>query len=152
MSMTTRPTGSPPVPAWLVRSDRSFRLFGKLAVALLLTTAGLLAAEIEAWRGVFALAHLVAVVALLPLGGALLVHAVREAAAAGEPPLRGVADRHRVVAALLVVMAIAIALSLANFEGGSRVLRRVANLTTVAIVLVLVWRYLAWAREHLPGR
>ena len=152
MSMATRSTGSAHVPAWLLRSDRSFRLFGKLAIALLLATAGLLAAGIEAWRGVFALAHLVAVVALLPLGGALVVHAFREAAARGEPGLPALLRRHRVVAVLLVVMAITVALSLANFEGGSRVLRRIANLTTVAIVLILVWRYLAWAREHLPGR
>ena len=152
MSMATRSTGSAHVPAWLFRSDRSFRLFGKLAIALLLATAGLLAAGIEAWRGVFALAHLVAVVALLPLGGALVVHAFREAAARGERGLPALLRRHRVVAVLLVVMAITVALSLANFEGGSRVLRRIANLTTVAIVLILVWRYLAWAREHLPGR
>ena len=152
MSMATRSTGSAHVPAWLVRSDRTFRLFGKLAIALLLATAGLLAADIEAWRGVFALAHLVAVVALVPLGGALVVHAFREAAARGEPGLGAVLRRHQVVALLLAVAAVTIALSLANFEGGSRVLRRAANLTTVTIVLVLVWRYLAWAREHLPGR
>ncbi len=138
--------------AWLVRLDRSFRLFGKIAVALLLATAGLLAVDIEAWRGVFALAHLVALVALAPLGVALVIHAFREAATAGEPGLRGVVRRHRLVAVLLAVTVLTIALSLVNFEGGSRVLRRVANLSTVAIVVVLVWRYLGWARERLPRR
>lgn len=152
MSTASRSTRPAHVPAWLLRSDRSFRLFGKLAIALLLATAGLLAADIEAWRSVFALAHLVALVALLPLGAALVVHAFREAAARGEPGLRAVLTRHRLVAVLLAVAVVTIALSLANFEGGSRAIRRVANLTTVAIVLVIVSRYLAWARERLPGR
>lgn len=147
--MSTITRGTAP-SAWLVRLDRSFRLFGKLAVALLLTTVGLLAADIEAWRGVFALAHLVALVALLPLGIALLADAFREAAAAGDPGLRGLLRRHLLVTVLLAITLLSVALSLANFEGGSRLLRRAANLTTVAIVLVLVWRYLSWARERLP--
>lgn len=145
-------SGSLAPSAWLLRFDRSFRLFGKLALALLLATVGLLAADVEAWRGVFALAHLVVLVAVLPLGVVLIAHGFREAAAAGEPGLSGVLRRHRVVATLLAVALVAITLSLANFEGGSRAIRRVANLTTVALVLVLVWRYLAWARERLPRR
>ena len=138
--------------SWLVRADRVFRLFGKLALALLITTAGLLIADIEAWRAVFASAHLAALIALLPLGIALIAHAFREARSEDDPGLTGVLRRHRTVAILLAVVLVTVALSLANFEGGSRVVRRVANLTTVSIALVLVWRYLAWARRALPRR
>lgn len=123
--------------------DRNFRLFGKLALALLLTTAGLLVVEIEAWRAVFALAHLAALIALLPLGVALVARAVRE-----EGGLVAAARMHRGVTVLLAVAAVAVVLSLANFEGGNRDLRRVANLTTVAIAVVLVWRYLLWSRSR----
>jgi uncharacterized membrane protein YidH (DUF202 family) len=137
---------------WVVRLDRSFRLFGKLALALLLATAGLIAADVEAWRGVFALAHLAALVALLPLGIALVAHAFRAASADGEGGLMSVVRRHRLVAALLAVTVVTVALSLANFEDGSRFIRRTANFTTVGIVVVLVWRYLAWSRDALPRR
>ncbi len=137
---------------WLVRLDRSFRLFGKLALALLLATVGLVAADVEAWRGVFALAHLAALVALLPLGVALVVHAFRSASADGEGGLVSVLRRHRLVAALLAITLVAVVLSLANFEDGSRLVRRTANFTTVGIVVVLVWRYLACSRDVLPRR
>jgi uncharacterized membrane protein YidH (DUF202 family) len=137
---------------WLIRLDRSFRLFGKLALALLLATVGLLVADVEAWRGVFALAHLAALAALLPLGIALVTHAFREASADGEGGLVSVLRRHRLVAVLLAITVVTVVLSLANFEDGSRLVRRTANFTTVGIVLVLVWRYLAWARDALPRR
>lgn len=140
--------GSP----WLVRADRNFRLFGKLTLALLLATAGLVAADIAAWRGVFASAHLAALVALLPLGAALVVYAFRRVRAEGDPGLGGVLRRYRVIAILLAVTLVTVVLSLANFEGGSRLVRRTANLTTVGIAAVLVWRYLLWSRVHLPRR
>ncbi len=151
MSSMTTAAGSAPRPSmpWLRRADRNFRFFGKITVALLLATAGLIAADIAAWRGVFASAHLAALVALLPLGVALVAHAFRQARSAGDPGLGGVLRRYRVVAILLAVTAVTVALSLANFEGGSRLVRRAANLTTVGIALVLVWRYLAWARANL---
>ena len=51
-------------------------------------------------------------VALVPLGGALVVHAFREAAAGGEPGLRAVLGRHRVVAVLIFVAAVTIFVAL----------------------------------------
>lgn len=152
-SMTTA-AGSPSAGAssWLLRADRNFRLFGKVTLALLLATAGLVAADIDAWRGVFALAHLAALIALLPLGIALIAHAFSTARAEGDGRVGGVLGvlrRHRLVAVLLVVALVAVVFSLANFEGGNRILRRTANLTTVGIALVLVWRYLLWSREAL---
>ena len=151
-SVAGPPSSARGASSWLYRADRNFRIFGKLAVALLLATAGLIAADVDAWRAVFAAAHLAALIALLPLGVALIVEAFREARAAGDPGLRGVLRRHRTVAILVAVALVTIALSLANFEGGSRAVRRVANLSTVGIVLVLVWRYLAWSRTALRGR
>lgn len=149
-SMTTA-AGSPSAGAssWLLRADRNFRFFGKVTLALLLATAGLIAADVDAWRGVFGFAHLAALVALLPLGIALIAHAFREARAAGDPGLLGVLRRHRFVAVLLGVVLVTVVLSLVNFEGGSRIVRRTANLTTVGIALVLVWRYLMWSRDAL---
>jgi len=149
-SMTTA-AGSPSTAAssWLLRADRNFRFFGKVTLALLLATAGLIAADVDAWRGVFAFAHLAALVALLPLGITLIAHAFREARAEGAPGLLGVLRRHRLVAVLLGVVLVTVVLSLANFEDGNRLVRRTANLTTVGIALVLVWRYLLWSREAL---
>jgi len=156
MSAVTRSTGarrSGVAPSqWLIRLDRNFRLFGKLAIALLLATGGLLAAGVDAWRAVFALAHLAALVALLPLGIALIAHAFRAAAAEGEGGLMSVLRRHRLVAVLLAITVVTVVLSLANFEDGSRLIRRTANFTTVGIVLVLVLRYLVWSREALRRR
>jgi hypothetical protein len=50
---------------------------------------------------------------------------------------------------ILAVVAITVAISLVNFQDGIRWLRRVANLATVALVLILVARYVAWRREGL---
>lgn len=149
--MTSIPgvAGSGSSSRWLGWADRNFRIFGKFTLALLLTTAGLLAVDISAWRAVFASAHAAALVALVPLGVVLVGHAFRQARLAGDPGLAGVLRRYRIVAILLAVTVVTVALSLANFEGGSRIVRRIANLTTVGIALVLVWRYLAWARTNL---
>ncbi|MGE3961186.1 MAG: hypothetical protein AB7F65_05835 [Dehalococcoidia bacterium] len=154
MSSITSAAGSPRGASspWLVRADRSFRLFGKLTIALLLATGGLIAADVAAWRGVFASAHLAALIALVPLGAALLAHAFREARAAGDPGVVGVVRRHRAIAILLAITLVTVAFSLANFPDGNRLVRRTANLTTVGIALALVWRYLAWARTNLPRR
>jgi hypothetical protein len=114
------------IPTSLARADLVFRLAGAGALALLAATAVLLALDVEAWRPVFAFAHLAALIALAPLG---------------------VWRRHREVVVLLVVVTITVAVSLMNFQDGIRWLRRVANLTTVALVLVLVARYLSWRRE-----
>lgn len=154
MASTTQARPIPaPVSPWLVRLDRNFRLFGKLTLALLLATAGLIAADVEAWTGVFLLAHLAALVALLPLGVMLVVRAFRDPADGSRRSGAGVVlRRYRLVAALLGLALVTVVLSLVNFEDGNRVVRRAANLSTVGIVWVLVWRYLVWSREHLPRR
>jgi len=103
--------------------------------------------DVEAWRPVFAFAHLAALIALAPLGVMLVRQAFAEARREGDPGIAGVWRRHRSVAVILGIVAITVAVSLLNFQDGIRWLRRVANLTTVALVLVLVARYLTWRRE-----
>ncbi|GMU41504.1 MAG: hypothetical protein AMXMBFR23_23700 [Chloroflexota bacterium] len=116
-------------------------------------TAALLLAGAEAWRPVFALAHLAALVALIPLGVALVRHAARAAREADAGPVvPALIQRHPQVAFLLAAATVAVVVSLMNFEDGIRWLRRVANFTTVGIILVLVARYLRWARHpSMPG-
>lgn len=106
----------------------------------LAVTGAMLAANAEAWRVPFVLAHLAALLALLPLALVLLLATAREEG--GPAALVG---RHRLVAVLLAVLAVTVTLSLLNFEG-DRAVRRAANLSSVAVILVLVARYLRWAR------
>ena len=102
----------------------------------------------EAWRPVFAFAHLAALVGLAPLGVLLVRHAVRQTRATEDGPLLpALVGRYPQVVFLLAAVVLTITVSLMNFEDGIRWLRRVANLSTVAIVLVLVARYLRWARD-----
>jgi hypothetical protein len=126
----------------LRRADRWFRAAGILTLALLVATLGLLAAGADAWRPVFALAHLAALIALVPLGVVLVVETLRR-----EGSLGAVVRRHRTVAVILAVVVVTIVVSLLNFDDGIRWLRRVANLTTVALILVLVARYFVWSRR-----
>lgn len=119
-----------------------------LAVLLLVATVVLAMVGREAWRPVFGLAHLAAVAALVPLGLALVARAFREAREQGTPGVIGVVRRHAAIAAVLAVVVVTVTISLATFEDGPRWLRRTANLTTVALVLVLVARYLWWARRE----
>jgi peptidoglycan/LPS O-acetylase OafA/YrhL len=135
------------VPTSLARADLVFRLAGAGALALLAATAVLLAMDVEAWHPIFAFAHLAALIALAPLGVLLVARAFAEARREGEPGITGVWRRHRRVAVVLGIVAITVAVSLLNFQDGIRWLRRVANLTTVVLVLVLVARYLWWRRE-----
>ncbi len=123
--------------AMLRATDRLFRIAGACAIGALILTAGALAADREWWRTPFVAAHLAALVALLPLGLVLAVDATRRAGSAA-----ALLRRHRGTVLLLAVSVVTVAVSLTNFEGGSRIARRVANLTTVAIVLVLIARYL----------
>lgn len=127
---------SPPSPV-LLAADRLFRIAGGCAIGALILTAGALAADREWWRTPFVAAHLAALVALLPLGIMLAVDAARRA-----DSVAALLRRHRGTVLLLAVIVVTVAVSLANFEGGSRIARRVANLTTVAIVLLLIVRYL----------
>jgi hypothetical protein len=108
----------------------------------------LLAVGNEAWRPVFAVAHLAALLGLAPLGVMLVRHAVRQTRATEDGPLLpALVARYPQVVFLLAAVVLTITVSLMNFEDGIRWLRRVANLSTVAIVLVLVARYLRWARD-----
>ena len=101
----------------------------------------------EYWVLPFGLAHLAALVALVPLGGVLVRHGFRRAAAEGDPGVLGVVRRYRGVALMLLAVAVTVTITLVNFEDGPRWLRRAANITTVALVLVLVTRYLRWSRR-----
>ncbi|MDA0366438.1 MAG: hypothetical protein O2843_11355, partial [Chloroflexi bacterium] len=57
--------------------DRLFRVAGAGALIALAATGAALALGVEAWRVPFVLAHLLALVALLPLGVALVLAALR---------------------------------------------------------------------------
>lgn len=121
-------------------ADRWFRVAGLATIAVLAVTALLLVADVEAWWVPFVVAHLLALIALLPLALILLAHSLRES---GSP--MSLVRRHPLPAALVSALAITVALSLLNFEG-NREVRRIANLSSVALVLVLVVRYLRWSR------
>lgn len=123
----------------LALADRWFRLAGLGNLAVLAVTGILLLAGVEAWWVPFVLAHLMALVALLPLALVLLVKAMREAGPAAT------VRRYPLATALVAALAVTLTLSLMNFEG-NREVRRVANLGSVALILVLVVRYLRWAR------
>lgn len=130
--------------------DVVFRVAGVGALVLLVATVTLGLLDVAAWRPVFTAAHVAALVALVPLGVALVRCAFREASRAGRPGIAGVISRYRGTALLLAVALVAVAVSLANFEDGNRLLRRVANFTTVGIALTMVVRYLRWRRASLP--
>lgn len=121
-------------------ADRWFRLVGLGTIAVLAVTALLLVADVEAWWVPFVVAHLLALIALLPLALVMLAQSLRES---GSPI--GLVRRHPLPAGLVVALAFTVALSLMNFEG-NRDVRRIANLSSVALVLVLVVRYLRWSR------
>lgn len=132
-------------------ADRWFRGWGAATLVALAAAALLLASGREGWRVPFVLAHLAALLALAPLGLVLLVTALAEGARATGSPARApvaVVRRYRLVAALLALVVVTVAVSLANFEGGTRWLRAAANLATIAIVLLLVARYLRAAGRY----
>lgn len=124
----------------LFTADRWFRTLGAGAVMALGATGILLFAESSAWRVIFVVAHLAALLALLPLGVVLVLRAYRQSGG-----LTSMVRRYPVVAVLLVCLLVTIVASLMNFDG-NREARRVANLASVALILVLVVRYLRWAR------
>lgn len=81
----------------------------------------------------------------------LVRYAFRQAEAMGDPGLGGVLRRYRWTALILLAILIAVVITLVNFEDGLRWLRRASNLTTVALVLVLVVQYLRWSRPLRGG-
>lgn len=125
-------------------TDRWFRIVGAGTLAMLALTGGMLVAGVDTWWVPFVGAHLLALVALLPLAFVLLIEAGR---ASGGPA--AMVRRHPLPAALVTALAVTVALSLMNFEG-NRDVRRFANFSSVAIILLLVVRYLRWSRA--PAR
>ncbi len=126
-------------------ADWWFRAWGTAALLSLTVTAGALLAGFEGWRLPFVLAHLAALLALVPLGLVILSRVVggeyaRRGSVAGA--VRGVFAHDRIASVLVVVALVAIAVSLSQFQDGIRWLRALANYTTVSIILVLVARYL----------
>ncbi|MPZ99424.1 MAG: hypothetical protein GEU80_08830 [Dehalococcoidia bacterium] len=129
-------------------ADRWFRACGLAAVAALGATAGMLAGGAEAWRVPFVLAHLAALLALVPLGFALVARAFIEARAergSAWGAISGVIERYPLVTTLVAATFVTAAVSLSQFEG-VRWLRSAANLATVALVVTLVVRYLRSTR------
>lgn len=124
----------------LFTADRWFRTLGAGAIMALGATGILLFAEGNAWRVIFVVAHLAALLALLPLGVVLVLRAYRQS-----DGLTSMVQRYPVVTVLLVCLLVTIVASLLNFDG-NREARRVANLGSVVLILVLVVRYLRWAR------
>jgi cytochrome bd-type quinol oxidase subunit 2 len=124
----------------LFTADRWFRTLGAGAIMALGATGILLFAEGNAWRVIFVVAHLAALLALLPLGVVLVLRAYHQSGG-----LTSMVQRYPVVTVLLVCLLVTIVASLLNFDG-NREARRVANLGSVALILVLVVRYLRWAR------
>lgn len=130
-------------------TDRWFRVWGVTALVALAATGVSLVTHWGAWRIPFVAAHLAALLALVPLGLMLIAQECRAAyhiadSITGTPG--AIARRHPWVLLLLAVVIVSVAVSLANFAGGTRWLRAIANLVTVAIVLTLVVRYLRGAR------
>ncbi len=124
----------------LFTADRWFRLVGFTAFLALGSTAILLFAGGNAWRVIFVFAHLLALLALLPIGVVLVLRAYAQSGGLG-----GMVRRYPAVTVLLLCLFATIVASLLNFDG-NREARRVANLASVALLAVLVVRYLRWAR------
>lgn len=131
-------TSSTP-PRSLLLADRVFRIVGLVAVGLILATIGMVLVGAEGWRAPFAAAHLAALVALVPLGIAVVAYAYRDAGGLG-----AMLARHARVVIVLALIAVSVTITLMEFDGGNRELRRIANFTTVGLVLLLIVNYLRW--------
>ncbi|MEZ4554176.1 MAG: hypothetical protein R3B59_09745 [Dehalococcoidia bacterium] len=128
---------------WVV--DRWFRGWGVAALASLAVTGGMLALRLEAWRAPFVIAHLAALLALVPLGAVLVGRTFaryRRERGSVLAALRGTLSHDRLATMLVAVAFVAAAVSLSQFQDGVRVVRSIANFTTVGVIAVLVGRYL----------
>lgn len=146
MSIETTPRRAAPQAL-----DRLFRVAGAGALSALAATAVALALGNDGWRVPFVLAHLLALVALLPLGVAIVVGALRAGVAergSASGAVRAVAARYPVATTLVVVAVLSVAVTLSQFDGGARAARTVANMVTVGAVLALVVRYLRATRDE----
>jgi hypothetical protein len=125
-------------------ADRWFRAWGSLCLAALAFTAALLAVGADAWRAAFILGHLCALLALLPLGlvlvGATFAQHYR---ARGDlvDAARATVSHDPLVTGLVLLCFLTVAISLSQFEGNQPV-RAAANVASVAMIAVLVVRYL----------
>ncbi len=91
------------------------------------------------------LAHLCALLALVPLGVVLVGRTFaryREERGSVLGGVRGTLAHDRLATVLVAVALVAVVVSLSQFDGGVRAVRSAANLTTVAVIVVLVGRYL----------
>ncbi len=123
-------------------ADRLFRIAGIVTIAGLVVALGMRLAGSATWWVPFVAAHLGALIALLPLGVVLVVRAVREAGG-----LLPAVTRHAAVTIALLVIAGSVTTTLLEFSANPGV-RRVSNFLTVALVLLLVARYLQWSRRY----
>ena len=126
-------------------ADRWFRGWGLAAVASLVVTGVMLALSLEAWRAPFVLAHLSALLALVPLGAVLVGRTFaryRRERGSVLGAVQGTLAHDRLATLLVAIALVAVAVSLSQFQDGVRVVRSAANLTTVGIIVVLVGRYL----------
>ena len=131
-------------PRALVVADAWFRGWGVATLAGLATTGVLLAARAEAWRSVFALSHLAALLALVPLGVVLVAtHYVASRRTTRGPFIAAVwlVGTHRLETALTLLAFLGVAITLWQFDG-MREVRQASNAVTVAAVVALVGRYL----------
>ncbi len=125
--------------------DRLFRVSGIVTLIALAVTIAMLLAGAAAWWMPFVAAHLTALIALVPLGLVLIAYGYREAG--GVAPMLA---RHGIVAAALAVIAVSVTVTLLEFST-NRDVRRVANIVTVSLVVLLVVHYLRWSRQALRG-
>jgi len=125
--------------------DRLFRVSGIVTLIALAATIAMLITGIATWWMPFVAAHLTALIALLPLGLVLIAYGYREAG--GVAPMIA---RHGIVAAALAVIAVSVTVTLLEFST-NRDVRRVANIVTVSLVVLLVVHYLRWSRQALRG-
>ncbi|MGE3857579.1 MAG: hypothetical protein AB7G21_11555 [Dehalococcoidia bacterium] len=121
--------------------DKTFRIFGVLTIlGLIATIAGAMNGAAW-WRPVFSAAHLTALIALVPLGIALVVWAYRDAGGLG-----AMLSRHARIAIVLALIAVSVTITLVEFNG-NRDVRRISNFTTVGLILLLIVHYFRWFRS-----
>ncbi|MEI6136523.1 MAG: hypothetical protein WCQ48_03785 [Chloroflexota bacterium] len=125
--------------------DRLFRVSGIVTLIALAATIVMLIAGVATWWMPFVAAHLTALIALAPLGLVLIAYGYREAGG-----VTSMIARHGIVAAALAVIAVSVTITLLEFST-NRDVRRVANIVTVSLVVLLVVHYLRWSRQALRG-
>ena len=135
---------------WL--ADGWFRGWGFGAVAALVGTLAMLALQQPEWRVPFVVAHVAALLAVAPLGMVLVGQTFaryRRSSGSVAGGLRGVFTHDRLVTALVLASFVTAGVSLSQFQGSIRWLRALANYSTVAIVVTLIWRYLRSSRRRV---